>query len=116
MTAAWREALDAGMFASIPGALVPKRTPYPKPLLGWPCDRPTPSAEQWAAAERRYITTCEVESESYWNMGLRYVMATYDRLLWLGFFFPEEEAQFRWLYESGQHYVEKRRRRRFFFW
>jgi len=84
------------------------RTPEPKPLLGWPADRPAPTAEQWAEAERRYITTCEVESESYWNMGLRYVMATYDRLLWLGFFFPEKEAQFRFQYESGQRYVEKR--------
>jgi hypothetical protein len=84
------------------------RTPAPKPLLGWPSDRSTPTEEQWAEAERRYLTTCEAESESDWNMGLRYVMATYDRLLWLGFFFPEEEAQFRFQYESGQRYVEKR--------
>jgi len=58
----------------------------------WPANIPKPTSDEYAAAENRYQASCNPSSGSdYDHMGLPFVMATYNRLIWWKFFFPKME-------------------------
>lgn len=63
---------------------------------GWPKDRPLPTLEQYKKAEEKYREEIRVNDKrlaidgksdlSDWRMGLSFVMSTYSRFVWIGYF------------------------------
>lgn len=61
-------------------------------LATWPAEKSRPTQTEVETARQRYSATCHPNDMSDWCLGLGFVMATYNRLVWWRFFFPEEEA------------------------
>ena len=72
----------------------------------WPASRPRPTPEEGEAARGRYHAELRAALDAYrrgegplddtdWPAGLSFVMATYNPLLWLKYFFPAEEEKFK---------------------
>lgn len=73
---------------------------------GWPSDRPRPTPEEYAAAEKRYSDEIDAHlaavergeqkiDGSDWGCSFSFVMATYTRPCWWHYFFPDEKLEFK---------------------
>ena len=60
----------------------------------WPKNIPRPTEAEWEAADKRYrAEMTRARERGYYGdglSGLSFMMATYGRDIWWGFFFPEE--------------------------
>jgi hypothetical protein len=59
----------------------------------WPAGVPRPSADEYASAEKRYKDSLHPEDTTDFVCGFKFVMATYNRLLWWPFFYPAQKEQ-----------------------
>ncbi len=61
----------------------------------WPKGIPRPTEAEWEAADKRYrAEMARARERGYYGdglMGLSFMMATYNKEIWWGFFFPEED-------------------------
>ncbi len=61
----------------------------------WPKDIPRPTEDEWYEADKRYrAEMSKARERGYYGdglCGLSFMMATFNRTIWWGFFFPEED-------------------------
>lgn len=88
MTTNWQFVLDRGRVEC-------------SPLGYWPIDIPLPSAEECLVAEQRHrkerLDWEARTGEPDWTDGglcLTFMMATYNPLIWLPYFFPDRKEEF----------------------
>lgn len=83
-----------------PGPVGPGSDRYPELYTGWPVDRPIPTEVAFAAAKERWFTegrevysTTNYQGDFYFMF--EFTMQTYNPLMWLGYFFPDDLEKFR---------------------
>lgn len=60
----------------------------------WPSDRARPTPEEIEAARVRWKEFCHPDDMTDFSFDFGFMMTTYNSLMWLGFFFPEEAKEF----------------------